>query len=114
MYLVSAEGYKNADVHFLKVIKTNKIWASMKDSGRGMGVKNISDLVFKKIYGICETKNPIKKQINNYKMTEREIYEKFSNLSKDKLNKKSKKNIYVRNDVMRTIIKHCRGEIKEA
>ena len=28
----------------------------MKDVGSGMGVKNISDLVFKKIYGICETK----------------------------------------------------------
>ena len=81
MYLVSAEGYKNADVHFLKVIKTNKIWASMKDSGRGMGVKNISDLVLKEIYGICETKNPTKKQINNYKMTEREIYEKFSKIN---------------------------------
>ena len=33
----------------------------MKDVGSGMGVKNISDLVFKEIYGICETKNPTKK-----------------------------------------------------
>ena len=28
----------------------------MKDVGSGMGVKNISDLVLKEIYGICETK----------------------------------------------------------
>ena len=45
-------------------------------------------------------------------MTEREIYEKFDNLSEDELNTKSKKNIYVRNDVTTTIIKGCRGEKK--
>ena len=45
-------------------------------------------------------------------MTEREIYEKFGNLSEDELNTKSNKNIYVRNDVMKNIIKHCRGEKK--
>ena len=60
MHLISAEGYKNASVHFLKVKKTDEIWASMKDSGSGLGVKNISDLVLKEIYGICGTKNPTK------------------------------------------------------
>ena len=55
MYLISAEGYKNTDALFLKVRKTGKIWSSMKDSGSGMGVKNISDLVLKEIYDICET-----------------------------------------------------------
>ena len=91
MYLISAEGYKNADVHFLKVRKTNEIWSSMKDVGSSMGVKIISDLVLKEIYSICEIKNPTKKQISNYKITEREIYEKFSNLSKGELNTKSNK-----------------------
>ena len=91
MYLISAEGYKNADVHFLKVRKTNEIWSSMKDVGSSMGVKNISDLVLKEIYSICEIKNPTKKQISNYKITEREIYEKFSNLSEGELNTKSNK-----------------------
>ena len=38
-----------------------------------MGVKNISDLVLKEIYSICETKNPTKEQVNEYKMTKREI-----------------------------------------
>ena len=56
MYLISAEGYKNADVHIL-IKKTGEIWPSMKGVGSGMGVKNISDLVLKEIYGICETKN---------------------------------------------------------
>ena len=82
----------------------------MKDAGSGMGVKNVSDLVLKEIHGICETKNSAKEQINEYKMTEREIQEKFCNLSEDELNAKSNKNIYIRNDVMTTIIKCCRGE----
>ena len=41
----------------------------MKDVGTGIGVKNISDLVLKDIYGIYETKNLTKEQINEYKMT---------------------------------------------
>ena len=40
MYLMSAEGYKNAGVHFLIIKRTDEIWSSMKDVGRGMGVKN--------------------------------------------------------------------------
>ena len=43
MYLISAEGHKNADVHILIIKKTGEIWASMKDTGSGMGVKSISD-----------------------------------------------------------------------
>ena len=41
MYLISAEGYKNAVVHLLIIKKTGEIWSSMKDVGKGMGVKNI-------------------------------------------------------------------------
>ena len=85
----------------------------MKDVGKGMGGKNISDLVLREIYGTCETKNPTKEQIKNYKMTKREIYEKFDHLSKDKLNTISNKNVYVKNYVMANIIKHCRGEQKK-
>ena len=39
----------------------------MKDSGSGMGVKSISDLVLKEIHDILKTKNPTKEQINEYK-----------------------------------------------
>ena len=60
----------------------------MKDVGNGMGVKNISDLVLKEIHGACKTKNPTKEKINKYKMTEREIYKKFDNLSENELNTK--------------------------
>ena len=64
MYLISAEEYKNADIHILMIKKTGEIWPSMRGVGSGMGLKNISDLVLKKIYGICETKKPTKEQIN--------------------------------------------------
>ena len=54
-----------------------------------------------------------KEEIKNYKMTEIEIYEKFDSLSKNELNTKRNKNVYIRNNVMADIIKHCRGEKKE-
>ena len=110
MYLISAEGYKNANVEFLTIKTTSKIWVNMKDVGNGMGVKNISDLVLKEIYSICETKNPICEQVNEYKMTERKIYKTFDNLNEKELNTKNNKKAYVKNDVMTTIIKRCRGE----
>ena len=63
MYLIWAEGYKNANDDFLTIKTTSEIWVSMKDVGSGMGVKNISGLVLKEIYGICETKNPSIEQV---------------------------------------------------
>ena len=59
-------------------------------------------------------KKPTEEQIKNYKVTEREIYEKCANLSEDELSEKSNKNVYVINNAMSTIIKRCRGEKKEA
>ena len=106
MYLISAEGYKNAKVEFLTMKTTSEMWVNMEDVGSSMGVKNISDLALKEIYGICETKNPSKEQVNEYKMTKREIYKKFTNLSKKELNTKNNKTPYVRNDVMTTIKKN--------
>ena len=43
-------------------------------------------------------------------MTKRQIYKKFTNLSDKELNTKNNKKTYVRNDVMTSIIKRCRGE----
>ena len=57
-----------------------------------------------------KNKIPTKKQVNEYKMAKREIYKKFTNLSKEELNTKNNKNPYVINDVMTTIIKRCRRE----
>ena len=110
MYLISAEGYKNANVEFLTIKTTSEIWVNMKDVGSGIGVKNISDSVLKEIYGICETKNPSKEQVNEYKMTEKQIYKRFTNLSQEKLNTINNKKTYIKNDVMTIVIKRCRGE----
>ena len=82
----------------------------MKDVGSGIGIKNISDLVLTEICGICETKKRLKEQVNEYKMTKRQIYKKFTNLSQEKLNTINNKKTYVKNDVMTTVIKRCRGE----
>ena len=68
--------------------KKGKIWVSMKDVKIDMGVTNMSDLILKEIYGICEIKNPTKEQVKEYKMTKREYYRRFDNLSEKELNKK--------------------------
>ena len=112
MNLISAEGYKNANVHCLKIRNTDELWVGLKDVGVGLGVKSISDLVLKEIRGIYEKKELIKEETKRYKMTEREIYEKYDNLSEDELNTKSNKNAFVKNNFMTNIIKRCRGEQK--
>ena len=88
MYLVSAEGYKNAGVHCLEIRKTDKLWVSMKNVGDGLGVKNISDIVLKEIDGIYEKNKLTKEENKNYKMTQREVFKKFDNLNEDELNTK--------------------------
>ena len=71
--LISAEEYKNAKVHFLKIRKTDELWISIKDVGDALSVKNISALVLKEIYSIYEKKELTKEEIKCFKMTEREI-----------------------------------------
>ena len=88
MYIISAKEYNNANVKFLTIKGTSEIWVNMKNFRSGLGVKSISDLVLKEIYGICETKNLTKEQVNECKMTKRELYKKFDNLSEKELNKK--------------------------
>ena len=47
MYLISAEGYKNANVEFLriKIKTTSEIWVSMKDVVSGKKNKFIKSLL---------------------------------------------------------------------
>ena len=47
-------------------------------------------------------------------MTKKQFYEKFTNLSQEKLNAINNKETYIKNDVMTTIVKRCIGEKKEA
>ena len=71
MYLIWAEGYKNAEVDVKMIRKTREIWSSMKDVRSGMGVKIISYLDLKELRGVLKTKNPTKEHISQYKITER-------------------------------------------
>ena len=57
MSLISAKGYENAGVSHLIIKKTGKLCVSMKNVGDGLGVKNVSELVLKEIYGVYEKKN---------------------------------------------------------
>ena len=110
MDLISVEGYNNAGVHNVKV--KNDLWVSMKDVGNGLGVKNISDLVLKEIYGAHEKTKLTKEEIKCFKMTEREIFEKIGKLSNNELDKLCNKPVFVKNTIMTNIINHCRGEKK--
>ena len=56
----------------------------MKNLRDGLGVKNMSDLISKEICGIYETKSLTKEQIKKYKMTEREIFERWHGGKKGK------------------------------
>ena len=107
MYLISAEGYKNANVEFLTVTTTSEIWIDKKDVGSGMGVKNIFDLVLKEIYGILETKNHALEQGNECKMTKREIYKKFTILSKKELNT-NEPNYQLANELHKSVIRRLK------
>ena len=82
MHLLSAEGYKNAEVDFLKIRKTDEIWVvwSMTNVHDGISVKNMSDLVLKWIYGKHERKNLSSNEIKKYKISEREMFKKYDNL----------------------------------
>ena len=66
----------------------------MKDVHKGLSVKNMSNLVLKEIYGIYETKNLTNKQIKKYKISEKDIFKKYANLSEDELNTKSNKKMF--------------------
>ena len=92
--------------------KTGETWVSIKNVHNGLGGKNMSDVILEETYGRYRRKNLTNEKIKKWKMTEREIFEKYANLSEDELNTKSNKNVYVRNDVMTTVIKRYRGDKK--
>ena len=66
---------------------------------KGLGLKNMPDLVKKEICGIFETKNPTEEQKKKYIRTESEITKKPADDSKYK---------YAHSDLIKKI-KNCRG-----
>ena len=68
----------------------------MIDGQKGLGSKNLPDLVKTEICGIFETKNPTKEQKKKYIWTESEIIKKIADDSKYK---------YACSDLMEKIVK---------
>ena len=108
MGLISAKTYENAKVHSIQV--KNDIWISMKDVGNGLGDIWLS---FKRNIWYLWKKKLTKEEIKCYKMTEREIFEKFGKLSNNELDKLCNKFVFVKNTIVTNIINHCRSEKKE-
>ena len=75
----------------------------MENVHDGLDVKNSFNLVLKEIYVKCGRKNRI---------TQRDVFKKYDNLSENELNSKSNKEVYVTNDAITSVIVHCRGKKK--
>ena len=94
---ISFENYNNTGLHIMKIGNGRSFWLIMIDVQKGLCIKNISDLVRKKIHDTFTTKNSAKEQIRKYKRSEKEWFDyEFY--------------IYFRSDLMSRIIKNCRGE----
>ena len=100
MVVFTVERYANAAVHTITVKNKKLFWVKMIDVQKGLGFKNMSDLVKKEICGIFETNNPTEEQKKKYIRTESEITKKPADDYKYK---------YARSDLMEKIIKNCRG-----
>ena len=96
---ISVEKYTDAKVCTITVGNKELFQVRRYDVQKGLGVKNISDLVRKEIHGIFETKNPTKDQIRKCKRREKELDNNCNSTF-----------VYDRSDLISRIIKNCRGE----
>ena len=91
MVVITVQNYTDAKVHTITVGNRELFWVKMIDVQKGLGIKNISDLVRKGIQGIYGTKDFTKKQKRKCIRTKQEISKKPTDDSKIK---------YVRGDLM--------------
>ena len=101
MVVITPEKCREANIDVFTIQNIDLFWMKMIDVQQRLGVKNISSLVIGKIKGIFNTKKPTLNQIKQYKMSLANLlnnHSKFSNQIK-----------YVRSDLMKKIIKNCRG-----
>ena len=97
--VITVKAYTEARGHTIAV-KNKLFWVKMIDAEKGLGIKNMPDLVKKEIWDIFETKNPIKERKKKYIRTENEITKKPADDSKYK---------YAPGDLMEKLIKSYRG-----
>ena len=74
----------------------------------------MSDLILKEIYFKYERKNLTDNEIKKYKMTEREVFQRYDNLSEHELNNQNDKEVSVRINVITSVTVNCTGEKKRA
>ena len=72
-----------------------RLWLRNKDIGEKLGVENIDDLIDKEMKSRSETRNPTNEQIREYKRHSSELID-------------DKKFMYTREDIIMSIIMHCR------
>ena len=71
MVFITADDYADAGVHAITIRDKKLFWVEMIDAQNGLGLKNISDLLRKEMYGIFETKNISKEQKKKYIMAKK-------------------------------------------
>ena len=82
MVVITVEAYENAEVHTIKVNNKKLFWVKMTDVQDGLGIKNISDLLRKEIFGKYydeeqSIKYLTKEQIRKFKRSEAELDKKM-------------------------------------
>ena len=76
MVVITVENYANAGVHTITVKDEKLFWVKMIDVQKGLGLKNMPDLVRKEVCGLFKTNNPTEEQKKRYIRPESEITEK--------------------------------------
>ena len=76
MVVITVEGYKNAQVHTVTVKNKELFWVKLIDVQNRLGLKNVPDLVRRKICGIFEKNDLTENEKNKYIRSEHEIIKK--------------------------------------
>ena len=66
MVFITVHAYTEARVHTIKVGSRELFWVKMSDVQKGLGLKNMPDLVRREICGISKTKSPTEEQKKKY------------------------------------------------
>ena len=103
MVVNTVENYSNAGVKTITIKNEKLFWVKISDVENGLGIKNISDLLRKKMCGIFETKSLTEEQKRKFIRARKEINNEIRNDYKFK---------FARSDIMEKIIKNCRGAKK--
>ena len=69
MVVITLKKCKKANIDVVTIKNSDLFWMEINDVQKGLGVKNICDLIIKEIKGIFNTRNPEEDQIKEYKLS---------------------------------------------